>query len=152
MKLAEALLIRADQKKKILSLRERIAKNALVQEGSQPHEDAAMLIRECFCVIAEEKALALRIDAANAKGALADGRPLPEALAERDILKQQHATLKQAIDATHKQVTHYSAREIKWLPQIDVATLQKQMEDLAVKIRELNARIQQANWGIELLQ
>ena len=33
MKLAEALLIRADQKKKILSLRERIAQNALAQEG-----------------------------------------------------------------------------------------------------------------------
>ena len=31
MKLAEALLIRADQKKKILSLRERIGQNALAQ-------------------------------------------------------------------------------------------------------------------------
>jgi len=152
MKLAEALLIRADQKKKILSLQARIAKNALVQEGSKPNEDVAALMRECFAVIAEEKALVLRIDAANAKGALIDARPLPQALAEREVLKQQHATLKQAVAATNKEVTHYSAREIKWLPQIDVAAIQKQMEDLAVKIRELNAQIQQANWNIELPQ
>ena len=44
MKLAEALLIRADQKKKILSLRERIAQNALAQEGDAPREDIAKLI------------------------------------------------------------------------------------------------------------
>jgi len=152
MKLAEALLIRADQKKKILSLRERITQNALVQEGNQPREDISRLIRECFDVIAEEKALVLRIDIANAGGKLLDGQPLPQALAEREMLKQRHAVLKQAVDATHKEKDRYSPRELKWLPQIDVSSIQKQMEDLAVKIRDLNARIQQANWNIELPQ
>jgi len=150
MKLAEALLIRADQKKKILSLRERIAKNALVQEGSQPREAVAALIRECFATIAAQQELVLRIDVANTGGKLADGRALPQALAERDVLKQQHATLKQAVDAAQKDVSHYSAREIKWLAQIDVATTQKQMEDLAIKIRDLNIKIQEANWCIAL--
>lgn len=54
MRLAEALLIRADQKKKILSLRERIAQNALAQEGDTPREDVAKLIAECFAVVAEQ--------------------------------------------------------------------------------------------------
>jgi len=150
MKLAEALLVRADQKKKILSLQGRIVKNALIQEKSKPLEDVTVLIRDCFMVIAEQKALILRIDAANASGKLSDGRPLPEALAERDVHIQQHATLKQAVEAAQKEVERYSPRELKWLPQIDVSATQKQMEDLARKIRDLNVRIQEANWRIDM--
>ena len=84
MKLAEALLIRADQKKKILSLRERIGQNALAQEGDAPREDVKKLIAECFAVIEEQQALVLKIDAANVAAKLPDGRPLAEVLAARD--------------------------------------------------------------------
>ena len=150
MKLAEALLIRADQKKKILSLRERIAQNALAQEGDAPREDVAKLIAECFAVIAEQQALVLKIDAANAAAKLPDGRPLSEVLAARDVLMQQHSILKSAVEATHKEADRYSMREIKWVPQIDVAVTQKQMEDLSRQIRELNVLVQQTNWQTEL--
>ena len=150
MKLAEALLIRADQKKKILSLRERIAQNALAQEGDAPREDVAKLIAECFAVIAEQQALVLKIDAANAAAKLPDGRPLTEVLAARDVLMQQHGILKNAVEATHKEADRYSMREIKWVPQIDVAATQKQMEDLSRKIRELNVQVQETNWRTEL--
>ena len=150
MKLAEALLIRADQNKKILSLRERIAQNALVQEGDAPREDVARLIAECFAVIAEQQALVLKIDAANAAARLPDGRPLAEVLAARDVLMQQHSVLKSAVEATHTETDRYSMREIKWVPQIDVGATQKQMEDLSRKIRELNAQIQETNWRTEL--
>ena len=150
MKLAEALLIRADQKKKILSLRERIAQNALAQEGDVPREDVARLLAECFAVIAEQQALVLKINAANAAARLPDGRPLTEVLAARDVLLQQHSVLKSAVEATHKETDRYSMREIKWVPQIDVAATQKQMEDLARKIRELNVLVQETNWRTEL--
>lgn len=150
MKLAEALLIRADQKKKILSLRERIAQNALAQEGDRPREDVAQLLAECFAVIAEQQALVLKIDAANAAARLPDGRPLAEVLAARDMLMQQHGILKSAVDATHKEADRYSMREIKWVPQIDVAATQKQMEDISRRIRELNVLIQETNWRVAL--
>jgi len=150
MKLAEALLIRADQKKKILSLRERIGQNALSQEGDTPRENVGQLIAECFAVVAEQQALILKIDAANANAKLPDGRALAEVLAARDVLMQQHAVLKSAVDATHKEPDRYSPREIKWVPQIDVAGTQKQMEDLSKKIRELNVQIQETNWRVEL--
>ena len=150
MKLAEALLIRADQKKKILSLRERIAQNALAQEGDAPREDVAKLIAECFAVIAEQQALVLKIDAANAAAKLPDGRPLAAVLGQRDVLMQQHSVLKSAVDATQKEEDRYSPREIKWVPQIDVAATQKQMEDYSRKIRELNVQIQETNWRVEL--
>lgn len=38
MKLAEALVLRADIQKKLASLRQRIGKNAIIQEGSEPQE------------------------------------------------------------------------------------------------------------------
>ena len=150
MKLAEALLIRADQRKKMLSLRERIAQNAMAQEGDSPREDIAKLIAECFAVIAEQQALVLKIDVANAAAKLPDGRPLAAVLGQRDVLMQQHSVLKSAVDATHKEEDRYSPREIMWVPQIDVAATQKQMQDYSRKIRELNVQIQETNWRVEL--
>ena len=46
MKLAEALQERADLNARIEQLRERMAQNALVQEGERPAEDPAELMRE----------------------------------------------------------------------------------------------------------
>lgn len=74
MKIAEALLLRADLKKKLASLRERVAANALVQDKEKPHEDPAKLIKEAVAAVAELEAIGLRIDAANQAKRLADGR------------------------------------------------------------------------------
>jgi ABC-type phosphate transport system auxiliary subunit len=150
MKLAEALLIRADQKKKLLSLRERIGQNVRAQEGETPAEKVDDLIAQAFALLKEQQALALQIDRANAKGKLADGRPLADALAERETLAQQHALLIAAVDAAQKKADRYSYREIKWVVQIKIAAVQKQADDLSAKLRELNARIQETNWQIDI--
>ena len=44
MKLAEALNLRADLQKRIANLRERLIKNAKVQEGDTPSEEPNMLL------------------------------------------------------------------------------------------------------------
>ena len=46
MKLAEALNIRADLKKKILQLKERLLRNSKVQEGEEPSENPENLLLE----------------------------------------------------------------------------------------------------------
>ena len=150
MKLAEALLIRADHKKKLASLRERIAKNARVQEGEEPQEKVSALIQESFAVIQEQQAIVQKIDRANMHAKLPDGRLLADALAERETLVQQHSLLVSAISSTQKEGDRYSPREIKWVVQINVSALQKQADDISVKIRVLNARIQETNWLNEL--
>ena len=43
MKLAEALLLRADLQKRVSSIRERIQQNARIQEGDTPEEDPQVL-------------------------------------------------------------------------------------------------------------
>lgn len=150
MKLAEALLIRADHKKKLASLRERIAKNARVQEGEEPQEKVSALIEQAFAVMQEQQAIVQKIDRANMAAQLPDGRLLADALAERETLVQQHSLLVSAISSTHREGDRYSPREIKWVAQLDVAALQKQADDISVKIRVLNARIQETNWRIDL--
>jgi ABC-type phosphate transport system auxiliary subunit len=150
MKLAEALLLRSDMKKKLASLRERIANNAVVQQGEKPHEDPAKLLKEAVGVLDELERLTLLVNAANLRAKLDDGRTLAQVLARRDHLAQQHALLQTAVNATKKEPDRYSLSEIKWVVALDVAKLQKQSDDLAGKLRELNARIQQANWQVDI--
>ena len=40
--------------------------------------------------------------------------------------------------------------EIKWVATVDVSKLQKQSDDLAKRLREVNALIQETNWRAEL--
>jgi hypothetical protein len=68
--------------------------------------------------------LVRRINAANESAKLADGRLLADVLALRDTLIAQHSLLISTISATNKDVDRYSQREIKWVPQIQVASLQ----------------------------
>lgn len=150
MKLAEALLLRGDVQKKLASLRERIVRNGLVQEGNAPHEDPNALLAEAASVIEELECLITSINIANLNHKLPDGRTLTAAIAHRDSLIQRHALLQAAIGSTQKEPDRYSVREIKWVAAVNVAKLQKQSEDLAVRIRELNAQIQETNWHVEL--
>jgi len=149
MKLAEALMVRADAQKKLASLRERITRNAVVQEGDEPHEDPTKLFKEAAGVLDELEQLVTKINAVNQEHKLPDGRTLAEAIARRDKLAQQHSLLQMAIGGTVKEPDRYSMSEIKWVATVDVSKLQKQSEDLAKQIRELNAQIQETNWCIE---
>ncbi len=150
MKLAEALLIRADAQKKVASLRERIARNAIVQEGEKPAEDPMALLKEAAGVLDELERLINAINAANLKHKLADGRTLTQAIALRDKLILQHSIIQSAINGTRRETDRYSTREIKWKPTLDVRKLQKQSDDLSKQLRELNAQIQEANWRVDI--
>ena len=150
MKLAEALLLRAEMQTKLTNLRERIAASALTQRGDKPAESAEKLIKEAVGIMGDLKSLIVRIHETNAQAKLADGRTLTEAIAERDRLKQHHALLRHAAAATKGEPDRYSPREIKWVPQLDSAKLHNQSDDIAGSIRELNAKIQEANWKIIL--
>lgn len=73
MKLAEALLLRSDQKTKIASLKKRINNNVLVQEGDEPSENPNELLKEVFALIGQSERLIYAIHQTNAKATLTDG-------------------------------------------------------------------------------
>src|SRR5437879_6184081 len=107
MKLAEALILRADLQKKLTSLRDRIVQYVTVQQGEKPAERPNDLIKQAIGVTRELEDLVFRINRANLESKLGDGRPLTEALARRDALIQQHSLPTSAISATRKQPARY---------------------------------------------
>jgi hypothetical protein len=56
------------------------------------------------------------------------------------------------VDVCAKPPDRYGVKEIRWVTTVDVADLQRKVDDLAKQIRELNAAIQEAGWQVELKQ
>ena len=152
MKLAEALLLRADMQKKLASLKQRLGENVKVQEGDSPSEDPQALLNESSRVISALYALITQIHRTNAIAIMPNGQTMLMALVARDGLAERHRLLQSAIDNAKTEGDRYSYREIKWQKVVDIQSLQQQADDIAVKLRQLNIDIQAANWQIELVE
>ena len=151
MKLAEALVLRADHQKRLEQLKQRLLRSAKVQEGEQPPEDPAALLAEVDRVAAELQQLIRRINRTNAAVPLGSGT-LSDALAERDVLGLRRTILADLAQAASVQQDRYSKSEVKFKSTVDVAAVQKQADELAKQYRELDVRIQEANWRVDLLE
>ncbi|WP_066805083.1 DIP1984 family protein [Moraxella oblonga] len=152
MKLAEALLLRADLQKKLASLKSRLAENVKVQEGDDPDELPDELLITANQIIGELYVLIEKIHKTNSSAILENGKSLLSVLNERDELVERHKLLLSAIESSKTESDRYSYREIKWQKQINVKALQKQADDIAIKLRHSNIAIQSANWQIELVE
>ena len=86
MKLAEALIKRADSQKRIEQLRQRLVRSAKVQEGETPPEQPQALIAELDATVNELTDLIKRINKTNSLTTLEEGMTLSDALAQRDTL------------------------------------------------------------------
>lgn len=150
MKLAEALILRADLQKRLLQLRERLELNARVQEGEQPAEDPAALLKELDALLAEQEDLIRRINLTNARTE-AGGELLTALLARRDCLTEKISMLRDFLNTASNITGRTSRMEIKIHSTVPVAELRKQVDSLSKQLRELDIRIQSANWTAELL-
>jgi hypothetical protein len=153
MKLAEALLLRADRNRSLEQLKQRIAVSARYQEGENPPEDAGDLV--AAAVLDELEVLIRNINRTNSATVMTDGRTLTDALAERDVLRLRYSMLKVSADAAsgasqHAGFIRATRSELKYLRALDVRDLRQQASDIARRARELDARVQQVNWTTEL--
>ncbi len=152
MKLAEALLIRSDMQKKLAQIKARIRSNVKVQDGDTPSEDPNQLMIDASQIITELSSLIERIHRTNAIAKTDKGQSMLTLLVERDTLEMRHKLLIEAIEATDTESDRYSHREIKWNVMVSVAGLQKQADDIAMKLRKINIVIQANNWRIDLVE
>lgn len=146
MKLAEALMERADLQRRLEQLKQRLNQNAQYQEGEEPAESPVALLAEYRQVANELEQLIVKINLANNRIQLESGQLMVEALAKRDRLKAEHNTLINLADAATQTFDRYSRSEIKTLAAIDVKSIRKQIDDIAKQHRQLDTQIQQANW------
>ena len=152
MKLAEALLLRADSQKRVEQLRQRILRNAKVQEGDSPAENPQELIKELELDSRELVRLIQCINRTNSSNELEQGTSLSDALATRDILRQKHSIYRDLAQIATVTQDRYSRSEVKFKSTVDVREIQKQADQLAKDQRELDAKIQEANWRIDLVE
>ena len=87
MKLAEGLLLRADLKKKIEHLVNRIRPVLIVSDDKEPQEDPTRLLAQLRKTNQDLEAIIVRINKANNETCIGDGVTLMEGLAKRDSLK-----------------------------------------------------------------
>ena len=150
MKLAEALILRADCKKRLEQLKARVVRNAKVQEGDRPAEEPEALVAEVERVARELADLVKRINRTNSATVFGDGLTLSDALAERDVVALRHRLYRELAEAASISQDRYSRSEVKYVSAVSVADAQQRADDLAREYRSLDARIQELNWQAEL--
>ena len=151
MKLAEALIQLADHRKRLDQLKERLLRVARVQEGDSPAEDPAALLAEVERTAAGLTRLIQRINRTNSTTALDNGRTIADAIAERDTLQLRHAIVTSLIQAAIIKQDRFTKSEVRFHSTVDVVTLQRQADNLAQAYRELDTKIQAANWLVEVI-
>ncbi|MFI7320812.1 DIP1984 family protein [Streptomyces venezuelae] len=155
MKLAEALAERAEATRRVEQLRSRVVGSARYQEGETPPEDAAQLLADADEVLDELESLIRRINRTNAAADLGEHGTLTDALARRDVLRLRHSLVTAAADAAAGAGERGYGRQLRselvMLSALPVAELRGQADALAREIREIDVRIQRANWEVDLL-
>lgn len=150
MKLAEALLLRRDLNNRLFQLRNEISSSVLVQEGDTLDRSIPELFKEYDEINQQYSELVVAINRKNATASLADSALLlMEALEQREQLRRKHALLTQALDET-KAAPRMGRNEIRLVRTIDTKALTEQLNTTAKQLRELDGKIQQTNWLVDL--
>ncbi len=151
MKLAEALIARADAQRRLEQLKNRLSLSVVVQEGEDPPEDPAELLAEVARLTGELTRLIPQINRTNLSVRLENGQTLTEALARRDVLELHYGLVRQVADAASERPNRYGLAEIRQVVTVNVGQLRRELDGLAQQRRELDTLIQEANWTHELV-
>ena len=151
MKLAEALAERSDCQVRLSELQKRLGRSARVQEGEQPAEDATELMAEVERLFDRQLHLISAINRTNAKTVFDGERTISDAIAERDVLGKKRDLIAAVAEAASVRQDRYTKSEVKFVATLSVAQLQKQVDQIARRYREVDTRLQELNWRTELV-
>lgn len=150
MKLAELLNERKAMKERITHIRERLAMCVRKQEGDDaPVEPPEELKTELIGQYEKLAGLIIAINSANMQ-TLVDNRNLMELIAERDKNIAIAASLHKLAGQATPESSRYSRNEIRFVPSIDIKKVRQEADRYAVTARELDSRIQAANWTTDI--
>jgi hypothetical protein len=155
MKLGEALALRADLQKRANQIQALLYENASVQEGDRPAVEPETLLEEYARIAAEHEALVRRINRTNLMAevvATAEPMTLADAVVRRDRLAREAKLLRDVASRATPKGSRYLRTEVKHVPTIAVADLLARADRLSRQHRELDVRIQQTNWEVEVIE
>jgi len=151
MKLAEALNLRADLQKRIANLKDRLIKNAKVQEGDNPAEEPTVLLKELDSDILELENLIKAINKTNSVTYM-DNESISDMIAKRDALGLKLSVLRSFVSEAADKVERYSNKEIKILSTVNVSEKQKEVDMLSKEYRVIDTKLQGLNWTTDLIE
>jgi uncharacterized protein DUF6847 len=164
VKLAEALSLRADTQAKLKQIEYRATSVARYQEGEEPPESAVDLLDQGRALADQLEHLIQAINLTNAATALNGGdaqaheQTITDAIARRDVLASRRKLVSAVADAAANSgrggygFLRSSRSELVMKTDVDVITLRAEADDLSRQYRELDVKIQQANWNTELVE
>ena len=132
-------------------LKKRLVRAARVQEGEAPAENPAELLGEVERVSACLLELVQSLNRTNSRTRIAGDRTIADAIAERDAVGKRRDLVASVAEAASTRQDRYSKSEVKFVATVSVAQLQKQIDDLSKRFRELDTQIQEINWKTELV-
>ena len=150
MKLAEALLKRAELKADRDRLQQRILDNAKVQDGDEPAEDPQALLAVLDTTMQNLETLIRQINRTNASTVFDGQETIADALARRDILADEQKLYQSFYKQLSIQPDRYSQTEIRFVRCLDPAAIQKKIDKISQEYRELDTRLQGLNWLVDL--
>ena len=148
MKLAEALQERADLNRRIESLRVRLNNNAIVQEGEKSPEDPKELLKELNRCTTRLEELIKKINIINCF-TIVDGTSITAMIAKKDVLTNKISIYRDFLGCASNVAQRAKRTEIKLLSTVDVAALQKEIDDMSRELRIIDNKIQAANWATD---
>ena len=151
MKLAEALQERADLNRKIEELRRRLANVILVQEGEEPAEEPAELLKELNAAIARLEQLMAAINLTNCR-TKANGMTLTALIARKDALMVKLSSYRDLVYSAAQNTNRARGTEIKVKSLLKAGDLQKVADQIAKEVRELDNLLQETNWKTKLIE
>ncbi len=147
MKLAEGLLLRADLKKKIEHLVNRIRPVLIVSDDKEPQEDPTKLLAQLRKTNEDLESIIIRINRTNNETFIGEGVTLMEGLAKRDSLKLISEKLRNIRQGA--QINNNSTYA-KQKATVDIKALQIEIDQTGRAFREIDSKIQEMNWLTEL--
>lgn len=96
--------------------------------------------------------LVKKINKTNAQTDFTGGVTLADALAERDGIMQERASFNEVLQNASIRQDRYSRSEVKYERTVNIADIQQKVDSLSKSYRELDFKIQEKNWTIDLIE
>ncbi len=151
MKLAEALQERADLNRKIDELRRRLGNCILTQEGEEPAEDPAALLKELDAAAARLETLMAQINLTNCRTKVS-GKTLTELIAQKDTLLLKLSAYRDLVYTAGQSANRARGTEIRVVTVLKASELQKRVDTMSKEARELDNLLQETNWKTKLIE
>lgn len=158
MKLAEALMLRAELKKDADDLLKRLEENAVYDEERQPMEDSKELFNKMINTLLDIRRLEEKIWKTNMNTVMQGKKTIYDFLRDRDhlvrvVYRKNRLINMYKTNFMEKSQYYYKdeTNKIKKFFAFDIKTLIAERDEAAKKCREINLMIQRKNWEVELL-